>query len=198
MKTTKELVRGIQFNGDQVVAVPNELQLIGQGRSAAVFRRVGSMRAVKVFYSGQQDLAEKEGKIYEQLSKHVYYPELFEIGDGYLVIEYLEGMTLYDCLVSGVPITPRMVTMVDEALNYARRKGLNPSDTHLRNIILTNDHKVKVIDVVRFTQEKECTHWPDLKKAYYAYYQKRFFPKRIPSILMEMVIKLYRKRLLPI
>src|SRR5690625_710044 len=117
MKTTKELVRGIQFNGDQVVAVPNELQLIGQGRSAAVFRRVGSMRAVKVFYSGQQDLAEKEGKIYEQLSKHVYYPELFEVGDGYLVIEYLEGMTLYDCLVSGVPITPRMVTMVDEALN---------------------------------------------------------------------------------
>ncbi|UOR11774.1 serine/threonine protein kinase [Halobacillus amylolyticus] len=198
MKPIKELILAIKFDKDQVIEIPSELQLIGQGRSAAVFRVVGSMKAVKVFYSEQRDLAEKEGKIYEQLSNYVYYPQLIEVGEGYLVIEYLEGMTLYDCLVSGIPITPSMVDMVDEALNYARAKGLNPSDIHLRNIILTNDHKIKLIDVVRFTQEKECPHWPDLKRAYYAYYQRRFFPKRFPPFFIEMVIRLYRRRLLPI
>ncbi|MFD2922682.1 serine/threonine protein kinase [Halobacillus naozhouensis] len=197
MKTVKELVSTVQIDGEQVIKIPDELQLIGQGRSAAVFRIKGTMKAVKVFYSEQQVLAEKEGEIYEQLSNYDYFPELIEVGEGYLVLEYLDGITFYDCLVSGIPITPNMVAMVDEALDFARSKGLNPSDIHLRNIMLTNDQRIKVIDVVRFTQEKECPHWPDLKKAYYSYYQKRFFPKRFSPFFIEMIIRLYRRKLLP-
>ncbi|WP_163526778.1 serine/threonine protein kinase [Halobacillus ihumii] len=197
MKTIKELISTVQIDEDQVIEIPDELQLVGQGRSAAVFRIKDTMQAVKIFYSEQQGLAEKEGKIYEQLSNYIYYPELIEVGEGYLVLEYLDGVTFYDCLVCGIPITPRMVAMVDEALDYARSKGLNPSDIHLRNIMLTNDQQIKVIDVVRFSQEKECQHWPDLKRAYYSYYQKRFFPKRFSPFFIEMIIRLYRRKLLP-
>ncbi|MCP3028216.1 serine/threonine protein kinase [Halobacillus sp. A5] len=198
-KSIAELVQGVRFVDHKVKGVPAEFTLIGQGRSAAVFKLDGVRpAAVKVFYTEFRELAFKEASIYAKLANHVYYPELIEAGEGYLVLEYLQGITFYDCLVSGVSITPVMVAMVDEALDYARKCGLNPSDTHLKNIILTPDHKIKVIDVVRFTQSEECPHWSDLKKAYYSYYQKRYFPKRFTPLFIEFIIRLYRKRLLPI
>ncbi|WP_181347037.1 serine/threonine protein kinase [Thalassobacillus sp. CUG 92003] len=196
METIEEWVKAIRFDQTHVISQPAELQLIGQGRSAAVFKLPDAAQAIKVFYPGYEYLAMKEADVYQRLAHHHAYPELREAGDGYLVLEYLDGTTFYDCLRTGIPITPRMVSMVDEALEYARSKGLNPSDIHLKNIIFTTDQTVKVIDVVRFTQHKNCPHWSDLKKAYFAYYQRRFFPKRYPKLIMELVIRLYRKRLL--
>ncbi|WP_235001546.1 serine/threonine protein kinase [Halobacillus sp. Marseille-P3879] len=198
-KNIAELVQDVRFVDQKVKNIPEEFSLIGQGRSAAVFKVTGFRSlAIKVFYPEYKDLAFKEAAIYLKLEDHTYYPELIEYGEGYLVMEYLKGITFYDCLVNGTPITPSMVAMVDEALNYARARGLNPSDTHLKNIILTEDHNIKVIDVVRFTQSEECPHWSDLKKAYYSYYQKRYFPKRFAPLFIELIIRLYRKRLLPI
>ncbi|MFG6148107.1 serine/threonine protein kinase [Halobacillus sp. B23F22_1] len=198
-KSIAELTQDVWLVNQKVKKFPEEFSLIGQGRSAAVFKLEGPRPlAVKVFYPAYKELAYKEADIYAKLKNHLYYPELVEVGEGYLVLEYLNGITFYDCLVNGVAITPSMVAMVDEALNYARECGLNPSDTHLKNIILTNDHKIKVIDVVRFTQSEECPHWSDLKKAYYSYYLKRFFPKRFAPLFIELIIRLYRKRLLPI
>ncbi|MCP3031328.1 serine/threonine protein kinase [Halobacillus sp. A1] len=198
-KTIKELVEETLFIHQKVDTVPNEFTLIGQGRSAAVFRMEGSPDyAVKVFYPEFKQLAHQEAAVYERLSHNKYYPELVEVGEGYLVLEYLNGMTFYECLVAGIPITPLMVAMVDDALGYARSQGLNPSDIHLKNIMLTNNNQIKVIDVVRFTQDKDCPHWSDLKKAYFTYYQKKYFPKRFAPIFLELIIRLYRKRLLPI
>ncbi|MDI5789968.1 hypothetical protein PO124_21010 [Bacillus licheniformis] len=49
-----------------------------------------------------------------------------------------------------------MICEVDRALNDARRKGLNPSDIHLRNLILTPSGTIKVIDVARFCRRKNA------------------------------------------
>ncbi|RWZ54935.1 serine/threonine protein kinase [Halobacillus fulvus] len=199
MRATQEaLWKQVEFKGDKVVSYPSELEWVGQGRSAVVFRIPQSDRVVKIFYPQFHALARIEADVYRKLANHDLFPELFEAGDGYLVMEYIEGVTLYDCLVQGIPITEEMIHGVDEALDFARRKGLNPSDTHLKNIILTSDQNIKVIDVVRFTQEEECPHWEDLKKAYFKYYQRSYFPKKYPKFFVELIIRLYRRRWLPI
>ena len=79
------------------------------------------------------------------------------------------------------------------ALHLARQEGLNPSDIHLRNLFLTLDKKVKIIDVARFRQVKNCIKWRDLKYAFYHYYKKRFFPKKIPAFILNIIAILYKK-----
>ncbi|MBN9655445.1 serine/threonine protein kinase [Halobacillus sp. GSS1] len=198
MGNIKDLVGKVQFDGDRVNGVPPEFLWIGQGRSAVVYRLKGTDIAIKIFYPGYEELAHIEGEVYEKLNNHEFFPAFYEKGEGYLTMQYVEGITFYDCLVNGVAITEEMVQRVDEALEFACRLGFNPSDTHLKNILLTTDGEVKVIDVVRFTQEFDCPHWRDLKKAYETFYQRRYVPKKYPRFFIEFIIRLYRKRLLPI
>ncbi|WP_386062075.1 AarF/UbiB family protein [Thalassobacillus hwangdonensis] len=198
MRHMEELIQEVVIERDTVIGYPAAFRYVAAGRSAAVFFDHVEQKAVKVYFPSYEHLAEQEAAIYEQLSNPIYFPQIYEVGDNYLVMEYIEGKTLYDCLVEGVTITPDMIRRVDDILEYAVSKGLNPSDTHLKNIILTKDGTIKVIDVVRFTQKEVCEQWPDIKKAYYLYYQKRFFPKKYPRTLIELIIYLYRSNLLPI
>ncbi|MBA2175703.1 serine/threonine protein kinase [Halobacillus locisalis] len=198
MNKIKQLVDEMTWNGDKVHSYPEQFDWIGQGRSAVAYKIEKTNQVVKVFYPKYKHLAQIEADVYRRLSNHDLFPELYDVGDGFLVLEYVAGQTLYDCLIQGVSITEEMVEQVDLAMQYARSQGLNPSDTHLKNILLTEEGAIKVIDVVRFTQEEECPHWDDLKKAYFSYYQKRYFPRKFPKFFIEFVIRLYRKRLLPI
>ncbi|ASF40325.1 serine/threonine protein kinase [Halobacillus halophilus] len=198
MKKIEDLVEEIVFKDNRIVSFPVELECVGQGRSAAVFKMKNINQVIKVFYPSHQHLAFREAEVYNRLSNRVFFPHLKEVGDGYLIMEYVEGITFYDCLRTGKRITPEMVRKVDEVLTYVRSRGLTPSDIHLRNIMLTRNNEVVLIDVVRFTQPNECQYWPDLKKAYYKFYLRKFFPKRFPKLLIELIILLYRKRLLSI
>ncbi|MCF6410336.1 protein kinase family protein [Pseudalkalibacillus salsuginis] len=181
---------------DQLVRKPPEFTVIGKGRSAFVFRDERSHHAVKVFFDQFADLAKQEGDIYKKLGDCSYFPNIHEVGPNYIVMEYIEGNTFYECLQKGIPITDEMIKEVDEALDFARSVGLNPSDIHLRNLILTNEGMVKVIDVVRFTQNKKCRQWDDLKRGYHRYYKKSFL-KKIPKSIIELVALYYKKVVVP-
>ncbi len=182
----------IVIEGSTVIRKPDYLEQIGKGRSAVVYKLPGEDKALKVFYPDYLHLAECEAAIYKELDNHHYFPRFFEVGEGYLILEYLDGMTFYDCLIKGVLITKNHLSQVDEALACARAKGLNPSDTHLQNVMLLRNGEVRVIDVVRFKQSKLCTHWDDLKYAYDTYYKRHFFPKKYPVWFVEFIIRLYR------
>ncbi len=184
------------MEGTSVLQKPDEFMLIGRGRSAVVFKIPGEQKVLKVFYPDFVHLARLEASIYQELSNNDYYPSFYEGGEGYVVLEYLEGLTFYECLIQGIVITEEMIEKVDQALNYARMKGLNPSDTHLQNVMLLSNGGVRVIDVVRFRQTRICTHWEDLKVAYDHFYSTRFFPKKYPVWFIEMIIRLYRKGLI--
>lgn len=155
MKSVFELVQDVKFKTTKVIHQPKEFTLVGRGRSAAVFRIGSENRAVKVFYPAFHHLAAKEAEVYRRLNNTFYFPAFLEEGANYIIVEYLSGVTFYDCLVKGLEITPRMVDGVDQALDFAKSKGLNPSDIHLGNIIFTNKKEIKIIDVVRFTQDKK-------------------------------------------
>lgn len=171
------------------------LTLIGKGRSAYVFRIQQSNKAMKVFYPNYVHIAIEEAHIYRKIQHIPYFPSLTEAGSNYLVIDYIEGETFFECLTKGISISEDHVKEVDLALRLAREEGLNPSDIHLRNIFLTSDREIKIIDVARFRQKKKCRQWGDLKTAFYRFYKKRYFPKKIPEFILNTIAGLYKKLL---
>ncbi|QHS23196.1 protein kinase family protein [Virgibacillus sp. MSP4-1] len=197
MKPIGDLVEKVTFHKTRIRSHPDELILIGKGRSAAVFKVANTNKAVKIFYPSCEDLAKQEISIYRQLNNDQYFPAIYGEGGNYFVLEYLSGITFYECLCQGIEITPEMVKRVDQAMNFAKSKGLNPSDTHLKNIILTCHGQVKLIDVARFKQTKECRQWEDLKATYQRFYRLKYFPKKFPKLIIEMIVRLYRYKLLP-
>jgi predicted Ser/Thr protein kinase len=171
---------------------PQILTKIGEGNSACVFRIGHGKKAIKIFLPMFKKIAATEAYIYRRLGQSSYYPNLYDYGENYLVIDYIEGKTLYQCLLEGHYIERHVILKVDKALSYARERGLNPSDIHLRNIILTPDQTVKLIDVARFLQTTRCRQWDDLKFAYETFYTRRFFPKKWPRQLLESIALTYR------
>ena len=89
------------------------------------------------------------------------------------------------------------ITEVDYALSLASEMGLNPSDIHLRNIFITSNDEITIIDVARFRQKKDCRQWDNLKKAYYQVYNRRIFLKKIPAPILNIVAFLYKKGFIP-
>ncbi|WP_071393636.1 serine/threonine-protein kinase [Bacillus tuaregi] len=174
-----------------------DLEFVGAGRSAYVFRIKTTEKVIKVFFPAFTEVAKEEAGIYRALQGVDDYPSLYAAGENYIVIDYLRGMTFFECLSSGHRIEPKHIKAVDDALNLARQRGLNPSDIHLRNILLTSNGDIKLIDVARFRQQKDCHQWEDLKKAYYQYYQKGLFPKKMPVWLLNRIADVYKKRWLP-
>lgn len=170
------------------------LELIGKGRSAFVFKIKETNKVLKVFFPNFSHLAQVEADIYKELRGMQNYCTIYETGTNYIVIDYIEGNTLFTNLLKGIPITVKHIKDVDAALLLAKEKGLNPSDIHLRNIIVTANGTIKIIDLARFRQKKMCKRWSDLKVAYSKYYQHKFFPKRLPLFVLNMLAFLYKKQ----
>ncbi|MFC4735922.1 protein kinase family protein [Bacillus daqingensis] len=181
---------------NSVLACDSRLIPIGTGRSASAFRIQDSNTVMKVYYPDSLHIAEEEAAIYRKLEQVSFFPTLHDAGTNYIVMDYVEGRTFFQCLTGGEKISAKSITDVDQALREVRRLELNPSDIHLHNLILTPDGSVKMIDPARFNQEKNCTQWDDLRAAYYKYYSKKLFPKRIPAVLLESVRALYQRNFL--
>lgn len=175
----------------------DKLEFIGKGRSAYVFKIKGTEVVLKMFFPDFAAVAKEEALIYQALGGLEYYPSMYEAGENYLVIDHVKGSTLFQCLQKGMPITEHHLQEVDRALQLARDRGLNPSDIHLRNILITDTGAIKIIDVARYRQQKDCTQWDDLKNAFYVYYTRKYFPKKMPLVLLNTVAALYKRKMLP-
>lgn len=201
LKSFSELAQSVNFSfkGGRVLLNDKDpnLEFIGAGRSAYVFRIKNTDKVIKVFFPSFTKIAKEEAEIYKILDNIPYYPNIYGSGRNYLVIDYIEGHTLFNCLEKGYPITNENIREIDIALNLAINKGLNPSDVHLRNIILTPKGSIRMIDVARFRQTKNCTQWNELKTAFHKLYKRRIFPKKIPALLLNFIALLYKRKLLP-
>ena len=199
MNTYQELANTVVISPkkNRLLHYDDSLKLIGTGRSAFVFRINNSNKAIKVFFPDFTYIAKEEADIYSALQDISYFPTIYDSGLNYIVLDYIEGRTLFECVNQGIPITTDHIKEIDTALWLAANKGLNPSDIHLRNIIITSNNDIKLIDVARFRQTKDCTQWSDLKSVYLLYYKKPYFPKKIPAPVMNTVAFFYKKKLIP-
>lgn len=180
----------------RVESFHEDLEHIGTGRSALVFKIKQSNKVIKVFPERFQHIAIEEATIYKKLTHIAFFSRVYDTGKNYIVLDFIEGETLFECLNKGIKIEEQQVLTIDRVLKSAREAGLNPSDIHLRNIILTKDKGIKIIDVARFRQKKDCRMWKDLKRAYFQYYLKPYFPRKIPKIILHLVALLYKKNIL--
>jgi predicted Ser/Thr protein kinase len=196
-KKYEKLADSVLFTGHPIRYIQKDEALLhaGTGRSAAVFRIAGTERVLKVFAPAFSRIAREEAEIYRQLDGAKGYPRLHDKGENYIVIDYIDGNTFFECLAEGIVITPDDIARVDEALGLARDKGLNPSDIHLRNLIKTADGEIMLIDVARFRQAGSCRQWKDLKYFFRNFYFKPFFPKRLPKTLLNGAAYIYKKLL---
>ena len=201
MKSFSELAKSVKFIKKGTRFLLNDkdpcLEFIGEGRSAFVFKIQATNKVLKVFFPTYLKVAKEEAEIYKVLADTPSYPSMYDSGKNYLVIDYIEGNTLFSCLEKGISITIENIIEIDYALKLARNKGLNPSDVHLRNIIITPEGTIKMIDVARFRQTKNCSQWIDIKAAFYKLYLHRMFPKKIPTFILNLVALLYKKKLIP-
>ena len=198
MKTYQELANTVVISPkkNRLLHYDDSLKLVGTGRSAFVFRINNSSKAIKVFFPNYTYIAKEEADIYIALHDISYFPTVYDSGLNYIVMDFIEGRTLFECVNQGIPITAEHIKEIDAALLLASNKGLNPSDIHLRNIFITSTNEIKLIDVARFRQTKDCTQWSDLKSAYVLYYKKPYFPKKIPAPIMNTVAFFYKKQLI--
>ena len=198
MKTYQELANTVVISPkkNRLLHYDDSLKLVGTGRSAFVFRINNSSKAIKVFFPNYTYIAKEEADIYIALHDISYFPTVYDSGLNYIVMDFIEGRTLFECVNQGIPITAEHIKEIDAALLLASNKGLNPSDIHLRNIFITSTNEIKLIDVARFRQTKDCTQWSDLKSAYVLYDKKRYFPKKIPAPVMNTVAFFYKKQLI--
>lgn len=198
MSNYPELVSSIIINkNNRLISYDKSLKLLGTGRSAFVFRIKSSNKAIKVFFPNFTYIAKEEVEIYKSLQGIKYFPAIYETGLNYVVMDYIDGYTLFECMTHGRIITSDHIREIDYALSLASNLGLNPSDIHLRNIFITSSDEIKLIDVARYRQMKDCRQWSNLKKAHHQFYCKRFFLKKIPTPILNVVAFLYKKGLIP-
>ncbi|HWJ79820.1 MAG TPA: protein kinase family protein [Niallia sp.] len=169
-----------------------KLTFIGKGATAYVYKIAHTSFVLKVFLPKYAYLAEEEGKMYERLKGIPYYPSVHEIGAYYIVIDYIEGTTLFECLMKGIRVKELWIKEVDRAILLGIERGVNPSDIHLKNIILTTNEEIKLIDLARFGQKEKCRKWSDLKHVYYKIYCKPYFPIKINSVILDSIRIIYK------
>ncbi|MFZ3590059.1 protein kinase family protein [Bacillus sp. DJP31] len=200
MKSYAELAASVIISqkGNDTVLLHQDssLSLVGTGRSAFVFRIQSTNYALKVFFPSFKHIALEEAEIYRGLKGISYFPELYGVGENFIVIDFIQGDTLFECLRKGIRVSKHHIEEIDLALQLARERGFNPSDIHLRNLLVTTQNEIMIIDVARFRQTKNCQQWSDIKTVYHKFYLSPFFPKKIPSFILNKMASLYKKHLL--
>jgi hypothetical protein len=177
----------------QVHDIPFPWKLLGAGNYAAVFCHPDYPdKVIKVYAAGRSGF-EEEVEVYRRLGSHPAFSECFYAADRMLVLKRLYGVTLYDCLPRRLRIPKQVIQDVDEALEYARSRGLHPHDVHGRNVMMLNGRGL-VVDVSDFLHEESCSKWEHLKKAYYWLYRPLISPLRlwVPYFLLDAVRRSYR------
>ncbi|UUZ82366.1 hypothetical protein LJK88_49660 [Paenibacillus sp. P26] len=175
--------------------VPEPWVIVGAGNYAVVVSHPDYPRQVVKIYAPGRPGIEAEAEVYRRLGRHPAYSEChyYRPEGGYLILKRLSGMTLYECFRRGIPIPERVIEDIDEALGYARSRGLHPHDVHGKNVMMSDGRGV-VVDVSDFLNPDPCTMWRDLKRAYKVLYRPlgpphldsrlgaRFGPERVPGV----------------
>lgn len=166
---------------------------IGNGNYAGVFSHGSNPDQVVKVYGRSPEELRKEIEVYQKLGSHEAYSTLYAYGENYLVLKKLEGITLFQAIVKGVPIPESVINDIDRGLQYAKSVGLNPFDVHGKNVVM-NEGRGYIVDVSDFYKQGYCEKWDDLKRAYYKIYKPlllKYHPP-IPFIVVDAIRKGYR------
>jgi hypothetical protein len=171
----------------------DDLKCIGVGTDAAVFQYFYTPEyAFKIYAQDKVSKIETEANVYNLIGDSPLFSTCYDANERYLVLNYEEGTTLFDCLLQGIHIPEQVVKDVEDGREFARKKGLNPRDIHLKNILLQNG-RAKILDVSEYIQPGNDFRWEHIKEAYDEYYHL-IDGKNVPFWLLETIRKWYNQR----
>ena len=120
---------------------------IGKGGMGEVWKardmRLDRLVAIKCFKGQHDGRFEQEARTIAALN-HPHICQIYDIGPGYLVLEYIEGKPIGERL----PIETALPLLIQiaEALEEAHRRGIIHRDLKPANIMVTENGSVKVLD----------------------------------------------------
>ncbi len=147
---------------------PTNLKLIDKGAHGAVFQ-LSPDKCVKIY--ADKGNAELESNTYKRVQGSKIIPTLYEVGNNYIVIEFIKGISLLQYISDKKEISFNISKKLVSLLKEMKSLGFTRLDSSLRHIIITNDENLKVIDLV------------------YAYVRNDTMPSKIFTELKEIGLK---------
>jgi putative serine/threonine protein kinase len=128
-----------------IIDNPTDIKLIDKGAHGAVFR-LSMDKCVKIYAEPRN--AEMEANTYRLSKGSKIVPKLYEVGDNYIVMEFIEGRSLWKYLNEKKEITLDISTKIISLIREMKRLGFTRIDSSLRHILITSEKELKVIDLV--------------------------------------------------
>ncbi len=136
----------VKLNDKRKLDIKNTvgLPLVGLGGHGAVFR-IDEQRCVKIYIS--EEIAENEKQAYLRTLGSPIIPILYEIGNKYLIIEYINGPNLKDFLLQQGMMSRRTVQELVNMFLEMNRLCFLRRDESLRHILVNDDEIIKIVDI---------------------------------------------------
>lgn len=123
------------------------LASIGSGGMGEVWKardtRLGRIVAIKKVREQHSERFKQEARMIAALN-HPNICQIFDIGDDYLVLEYVEGSPLSSPVAEQEAV--RLAIQIATALEVAHKEGIIHRDLKPSNIMVTDEGSVKLLD----------------------------------------------------
>ncbi|GAB1763132.1 MULTISPECIES: hypothetical protein [Bacillaceae] len=127
-------------------------EVVGQGKDGVIYR-LSSDRCIKVFF--KEEVYEKELEAIQVGQPSSIIPQLYGYGPNYIVMEYIEGISLAKQLKKNGDIEKSLVVQLIDFFDELKKLNFRRQDTELRHILINEQGNFKMIDLKRaFTSNR--------------------------------------------
>ncbi|MCT4595281.1 MAG: hypothetical protein N4A57_13610 [Anaeromicrobium sp.] len=138
------VVKNQEGKGLVVESNPTDYPLIAKGKHGAIFK-LSDDQCVKIFF--QEKTAAQEADAYKRINGSIICPKLYEVGPKYIIIEYIEGLTLSEYLEGKEFISKSLTKKILLLLQEIKKLGFTNIDMELQNTIITKDGVLRLVDL---------------------------------------------------
>ncbi|KAB2460522.1 kinase [Bacillus sp. CH126_4D] len=126
-------------------------ELIGDGKDGEVYQ-LSEEKCVKIFFNEETQQRELEALMAGQSSPVI--PTVYEHGENYIVMEYVQGVSLARYLKREKELSEQLAIKILAMLDELEKIQFKRLDTEVRHILINEEGKLKVIDHKRaFTSD---------------------------------------------